>query len=51
MRQYDMKAEPGEKMVIELKVTDQTSIRVWVIEGKNREKHWWSQRVCMAVSI
>lgn len=51
MRQYDMKAEPGEKTVIELKVTDQTSIRVWVTREKNREKHWWSQRVCMAVSI
>ena len=38
MRQYDMKAEPGEKMVIELKVTDQTSIRVWVIEGKEPGK-------------
>ena len=36
MRQYDMKAAPGEKTVIELKVTDQTSIRV---------------QVCMAVSI
>ena len=33
MRQYDMKAAPGEKMVIELNETDQTSIRVWVIEG------------------
>ena len=38
MRQYDMKAEPGEKTVIELKVTDQTSIRVWVIEGKEPGK-------------
>ena len=34
MRQCDMKAAPGEKAVIELKVTDQTSIRVLVIEGK-----------------
>ena len=38
MRQYDMKAEPGEKTVIELKVTDQTSIRVLVIEGKEPGK-------------
>ena len=38
MRQYDMKAAPGEKTVIELKVTDQTSIRVWVIEGKEPGK-------------
>lgn len=38
MRQYDMKAAPGEKTVIELKVTDQTSIRVLVIEGKKLGK-------------
>ena len=38
MRQYDMKAAPGEKTVIELKVTDQTSIRVLVIEGKKQGK-------------
>ena len=38
MRQYEMKAAPGKKVDIELKVTEQTSIRVLVIEGKRPGK-------------